>query len=369
MRLIGYPSPVIVHLNGVLVPRESARISPFDRGFLFGDAVYEGLRSIAWDSHAEGGVSGSRSVGVDLHVDRLTRGLAEARIACGAWDPRSLGQLTDELMHANGLRDAFVYWQVSRGTPSGDEPLRQRVPPVTGLRSGVTVFGFCSPQATLGDLRRGGPASKRCAVIADPRWSMGHLKSSSLIGNVISAIEGDDRGGDDAIFVRDGVVVEGLATNVLIVTAEGQLVTPSLSSAPMLAGVTRAILLHELKGEMIVRPVRLEELAHAREIMLTGSNTMVASVTSLVFGPGRNSLPVGDGSTGPIAKRLSAILIDAIIGFRDRNLPAALINGHAWPGFGVNEPHEVLCGDLLVGPATSEVAQPATSATRSSPEV
>lgn len=336
----GYPCGVIVHLNGELQPRDAARISPFDRGFLFGDAIYEGLRSITIPAgtNANGFAhrSGARCVGLDLHIARLRSGLAEARIACGDWDPNSLGRLTDDLLHANSMRDAFVYWQFSRGTPSGDEPLRQRIPPAAGLRNGLTVFGFCTPQPQLGELQKVGPASKRCALIADPRWSMGHMKSSSLMGNVISAIESDARGGDDAILVRDGYVVEGLATNVIVVTHNDELVTPNLSSAPMLAGITRAILLKETRGEMHARPIKVDELFTAREIMLTGSNTMVASVTSLVDSTRGSSHPVGSGTPGPVSRRLFNLLLQSILEGRDEAVAESLIAGCAWKGFSAN---------------------------------
>ena len=101
-------SPMLVHLNGRLVPANEARVSVFDRGFLFGDGIYEGLRT-------EGGVI----VGNELHVARMRRGMEEMRLDVSpyAFDPSTLSYLTAELLEANGLRDAAVYWQVTRGVP------------------------------------------------------------------------------------------------------------------------------------------------------------------------------------------------------------------------------------------------------------
>jgi D-alanine transaminase len=238
--------------------------------------------------------------------------------------------MSAELLKANGMRDAFVYWQITRGTPTESEPLRQRVPPTRGLRAGVTVFGYCAAQPSLDELAQNGPIGKACALIEDPRWSMGHLKSTSLIGNVVAAIEADRRGeqgGEEAILVRRGTVCEGLATNVLVVTRGGELVTPSLESAPMLAGITRAILINELGRELTQRRLTSGELAEAREIMLTGSSTMVASVVRL------DGRLVGCGTPGPVAARLLGVLLDAIRAGRDASAPAEHIGGCAWGGF------------------------------------
>src|SRR5437762_14154406 len=108
------PLLVIVHLNGALVPASEARISPFDRGFLFGEGVYEGLRSFR-----------GRVVAMKRHVDRMANGLRECRIA---WDPAQMAALTPALLAANKTPDAFIYWQVTRGQPAPGQPIRSRTP-------------------------------------------------------------------------------------------------------------------------------------------------------------------------------------------------------------------------------------------------
>lgn len=286
---------MIVHLNGSLVPAEAARISPFDRGFLFADGVYEGLRAAALPS---GDV---RIVGVRRHAERMHEGLARAGIA---WDTGALDRLSIDLLRANGLVDAFVYWQVTRGTPPAGAPVRTRVPPAD---MPPTVFGFCTAQPPLEAFRV--PAARSAAGVPDIRWSLGRLKSISLMGNVLLSLDAAGRHADEAIFLRDGLVAEGAATNVFIAGRDGDgrehLATPSLGSVPILAGVTRAIIL-DAAPDIVERPVAAEELRRATEVILTGSTTMVASVTRL------DGRPVGTGAPGPHAHRLLRLLCDAI---------------------------------------------------------
>ncbi len=294
-----YPPRVIVFLNGELLPRDAARISVFDRGFLFGDGVYEGLRAVP---RAEGG---ARIVGLRGHEARLADGLREAGIA---WDVEQIGPASERLLAANGMRDAFVYWQITRGTPTKEMPVRQRVPS-PGMRP--TAFAYCAPQPPLESFRV--PAAKNAVTLRDIRWEKGRLKSISLMGNVWSAMQADVAGADDAIFLRggeEGVVGEGLATNVVVATRGGEVCTPSLESAPILAGVTRSILLRE-HPEIRERTVGVSELRDAAEVMLIGTTTMVASVTRL------DGRPVGNGAPGPVARTLLASLVAAILAGRD----------------------------------------------------
>lgn len=107
---LGYSLPVpdvLIHLNGQLVDSSRASVSVFDRGFLFGDGVYEGIRTTA-DAAGR-----PRVIGLGHHVARMRDGLAESRIA--GFDPERLAPLTDELVRANGLVESFIYWQVTRG--------------------------------------------------------------------------------------------------------------------------------------------------------------------------------------------------------------------------------------------------------------
>lgn len=286
-----YALHVLVCLNGDIIPAEQARVSVFDRGFLMGDGIYEGLRAF------DGSI-----VRADLHIRRMDAGLREARIA---WDAARLGPMSRELLEANGLRDAFLYWQVSRGAPAPGQPVRTRVP-AGEMRP--TVFGYAVPAAPLGEYEHGRVPCKSAVTAEDTRWLRGRVKAVSLLGSVLGAVEASEAGAEDAIFVRGGVVAESTAANVIVALdgpAGPEVVTPSLESAPILAGVTRDVLLACGAG-IVERPVARAGLERATEVMLTGTLTMVTSIVRL------DGKPVGDGRAGPVARRLLAELVEAI---------------------------------------------------------
>lgn len=280
-----------MYLNGEFLPAEQARISVFDRGFLFGDGVYEGLRA------TQGVV-----VGLDRHIARMRAGIEETRLE--GFDPGQLGDLTRTLLDANGFDETFVYWQVTRGTPLPGTPSRSRVP---GGALKTTVFGFCTPVRAVSSYTV--PDIKHVALRPDTRWMRGHVKGISLLGGVLAALEASEAGYDDAIMVRDGLVTEGTATNVFL-TTNGKMRTPALSSSPMLAGVTRALILGE-DPAIEERPVTHSELLEADEVMLVGTQTMVVAVVSI------DGRPVGDAAArdfrpGPGATSLLRTLVRAI---------------------------------------------------------
>lgn len=266
-------------------------MSPFDRAFMFGDGVYEGLRAV-------GGVV----AGLGPHAERMRAGLSEARI--DGFDPERLGELSAALLRANGLADAFLYWQVSRGCApvqgAGTAELRARAPRSGALRP--TVFGFATPLPAVSTYRT--PRARTARVCEDTRWLRGHLKSISLMGGVIAAYEAQEDGADEPILVRDGLVTEGVATNVLVASG-GRVSTPPIGQGRILAGVTRRLLLESGSG-IVERPIGLEELRRADEVMLIGTATMVASVVRL------DGRPVGGGEPGPQATRLLRLLVESL---------------------------------------------------------
>lgn len=277
---------MIVYLNGEFVDRERAKISVFDRGFIFGDGLYEGLRA-----------SDGRVVGLGRHVDRLAAGMRECRME--GFDPGEMDRITRELLQRNHLRDAFVYWQITRGTPTGDSPVRARIP-IAGQRP--TIFAYASALPGVHEYTE--PLACSASSVRDTRWLRGHVKSISLLGNVLGTIEAIEHSADDAIFIRDGLVSEGTSTNVFV-ALDGVVVTPTLESAPMLGGVTRAILL-DVDPTIEQHPVTVDALQRAEEIMLVGTISMVRSVTRL------DGRPVGDGRVGPSARGLLKTLVEAI---------------------------------------------------------
>lgn len=290
------PPEPIVHLNGHLLPLGRAHVSPLDRGFLFGDGIYEGLRAF-----------GGRIVRPDLHARRLAAGLRAARIE---WDASQLAALCDELLRANSLRDAFIYVQITRGTPGPGQPLRSRVP---AGRMTPTVFAYANTSPPLSAYP---PVPTKSAVtLPDLRWMRCDVKSISLIGGVMAAIDASCAGADDAILIRDmpdgrRLVAEGTAANVIAAFPRPgggcEVVIPPLDGPTNLAGVTRQILL-ESRPDIVVRPITDDELRIASEVMLTGTLTMVTSVTLL------NNEQVGNGVPGPVAIELLGRLCKAIM--------------------------------------------------------
>lgn len=279
-----------VHLNGKLVPAEEARVGVFDRGFLFGDGIYEGLRTF-----------GGNIIGLDRHLARMGDGLEQTDIP---WDPGQLKALTDELLAANGLEDAFVYWQITRGEPAPGEPVRARV--LTG-QIRPTVFAYCTELPSLDQHTE--PRSCDAVLTDDVRWLKGRVKSISLLGNVLCAIEATKAGVAESLMTRGELVAEASASNVILALpgddGATELVTPSLESVPILGGVTRAMIL-EAVPEIAERAVGVEELAKASEILLVGTMAMITSVTKL------DGRVIGDGTPGPQARRLFDALVDAI---------------------------------------------------------
>lgn len=279
---------MIVYLDGELMPAAEARVSVFDRSFLMGDGLYDGLRS-------ESGAV----IGLDRHVERMRAGLEAAMFE--GFDAASLGSICEALLRANDLRDAFIYVQVSRGAPGPGAPVRGRIP--EGVAA-PTVFAYAESVRALRSVEA--PPARRVALLADRRWTMGHIKCTSLMGGVLAAMEAARAGCDDAIMVRDGLVTEGTATNVFVSTG-GKVVTPDLESVSILGGVTRAMLIDESGGAIEERPVTRDELLGADEVMLAGTRTGVAQVVSI------DGEPVGTGDTpGERSMALHGMLVRAV---------------------------------------------------------
>jgi D-alanine transaminase len=274
---------VIVYFNGQFLPAADAHISVFDRGFLFGDGVYEGVR-----------VFENTVICPERHVTRMAAGLAEGRVH---WDPRELPGICLELCRRNELADAFMYVQVTRGTPPPGEPVRARTMTTQGE---PTVFAFSTPQPAMDHYQK--PPTTTLALVEDRRWSRGHLKSISLLGNVLAAYDAQAQGAQEVAMHKDGLLTEACASNI-IVSVDGGLATPSLDSASILEGATRARCL-ALDPGIVERPVGVDELLRADEVMLVGTTSIVTSALEI------DGKPVGDGTPGPRAQRLLDLVMD-----------------------------------------------------------
>lgn len=265
-------------LNGAIVPTIDARISPFDRGFLFGDGIYEVVPAY-----------NGKPLRLDAHFDRLQDGLDALEIA-NPYSRTRWNELVHELIAANGSGDMGIYLEVSRGAGKGRDFL-----PEPGMQP--TVFGFCFPIAAPKPelLQRGISA----AMLDDIRWQRCDIKSVALVGPVMLKIEAKRRGADEAILVRGDRLAEGSSSAVFVVK-DGRVATPP-ASRERLPSITRHVVgdvLDALNLPLDVREVRCDELLAADEIWIASSTREALPVTSL------DGKAVGEGKPGPVWRRV-----------------------------------------------------------------
>ncbi|MEK6611746.1 MAG: aminotransferase class IV [Gemmatimonadota bacterium] len=271
---------MIFYLNGQYVPRESAMIPVEDRGFLFGDGIYEGVRSLSgkmfeWAAHAE----------------RMVNGLNGLRINFDAAQVNALEAVCERVVKENALMDgeAFLYLEVSRGAA----PRTHNFPPI-GTQP--TVFVSASRLVVPRKMREEGGAA---ITFPDMRWKRRDWKTVNLLGNVLARQAASEAGAYEAILHEDGVVTEGAATNVFAVF-DGALCTHPLTQR-ILPGITRKVvmeLLAELELPVKEEPIAFARLAAAEEIFICGSTTDVTPVVTL------DGKPVGNGKPGPLTVKV-----------------------------------------------------------------
>jgi D-alanine transaminase len=270
----------LIWLDGKLLPLSEARISPLDRGFLFGDAVYEVLP-----------VYGGRAYRMDDHLGRLDRSLAGIRMP-PVMDRAGWLSVFGALVHGNGGGDLLLYVQVTRGV----EPERNHVPQ-PGARPTVLAFVAPLPIVPVKTIERGTAA----ITAADLRWARCDIKATSLLANVLLRWQAADAQTSEAILLRDGWLTEGSTSSVHVVKA-GRLLTPPQTHA-ILPGTTRGVLFDLAMRDDIVserRPVAEAELRSAEEIIIASAGGGIRAVTTL------DGRPVGGGSPGPVFQRLYA---------------------------------------------------------------
>jgi D-alanine transaminase len=265
-----------VYLNGVYLPLEQAQVSVLDRGFLFGDGVYEVVPVFA-----------GRTFRMAEHLRRLDSSLREIRIDNPLGHPQ-WESLVQTLVERNGGGAQVVYMQVTRGVG----PKRDHVP-ASGMTP--TVFAMSTPVV------RDNHKPVAAITVEDIRWQRCDIKAIALLPNVLMRMRAADAGAYEALMVRDGFVVEGAASNVFVVRS-GVVATPPHGTT-ILPGVTRDLLVDLLPRHGIVveqRPIAVSELDAADEVWVTGSSREIAPVTRL------NDRPVGDGRPGAVWERAVA---------------------------------------------------------------
>jgi D-alanine transaminase len=277
----------IVYVNGSFVPRAEARVSVEDRGFVFGDGVYEVLRAI-----------NGRLFAARFHNERLRRSLDGLRISLSDADtPERFVEIGRQLLKDNDLvqGEATLYMQVTRGAAT-------RVHNFPPDDVAPTVYISVARFTPYSDFARAGAPVISCP---DLRWGRCDLKTLNLIPNVLASQAAKERGAFEAMLVRDGVITEGAKTNFFGVV-DGSLRTHPCDTH-ILPGITRTVLkdlARQLGIEFDETPIKAEEIPRLSELFLTGTTTDVMPVVTL------DEKPIGKGKPGELTRRLQRVLAE-----------------------------------------------------------
>lgn len=279
----------IVYLNGAFVPRAEAKVSVEDRGFVFGDGVYEVIRAI-----------NGRLFATRFHNRRLERSLEGVRINLDKADsPQGFAEIGEQLLRENDLEDgeATLYIQITRGAST-----RAHYFPPPGIAPTVYVsVARFKPYTEL--------AQTGASAISHPdlRWGRCDLKTLNLLPNVLATQTAKERGAFEAMLVRDGIVTEGARTNFFGVV-DGTLRTHPCDNH-ILPGITRSVL-HELARGLSIEidetPIAVSEIPRVSELFLTGTTTDVMPIVKL------DEKPVGSGRPGELTRRLQKVLAESL---------------------------------------------------------
>ncbi len=268
----------IVFLNNTFLPMAEAKISPMDRGFLFGDGIYEVIPSY------EG-----KLVGFAPHIERMNNGMKEIGINFD-WTLQQWRDVADTLIEKNEGDNLGIYLHVSRGTDSK----RFHAYP-DDVAPTVFAFAFEIPAAPVADKTQA--KGYKVSTTRDLRWERCHIKSTALLGNVMHFQHGFERGANETLlFNANNELTEASACNAYIVK-DGVIITPPLDNQ-ILPGITRFMLLDILKkdGSLKVeeRIVTMDEVFDADEVWVTSSSKEIAAVVEV------DGKPVGKGAVGDV---------------------------------------------------------------------
>jgi D-alanine transaminase len=270
----------LVYLNGEFIPSDEAKVSVFDRGFIFGDGVYEVIP-----------VFGGRMFRLPHHLARLEASLTAIQLR----NPHTARQWNDiftRLSANNGTVDQSVYLQITRGVAARDHAFPPNISP--------TVFAYASPlnYPPAEQLAKGVAA----ITTADNRWQRCDIKSIALLANALLRQQAIEQGAVEAILVRDGLMTEGAASNIFIVSGD-RVITPP-KGPYILPGITRDLVVeiaHSHDIDCVEQPVPIGLLRSANEVWMTSSTKEILPITRI------DSRPVGDGKQGPMHVRVFAL--------------------------------------------------------------
>ena len=267
----------MIYLNGRFMPIEDARIPVLDRGFIFGDGVYEVIP-----------VYSRRPFRLQEHLQRLQASLDGIRLT-NPHSVRDWAKLIEQLIEQNTPRDQSVYLQVTRGVAKRDHAFPQGVSP--------TVFMMSNPLTT--PPREQVVNGVGAVTATDNRWLRCDIKAVSLLPNVLLRQLAVDAGCVETVLIRDGLLTEGAASNIFVVSS-GVLVTPPKSHL-MLPGITYDVVLELAQAKSLpceVRSVTETELRSSDEVWLTSSTREVQAIVTL------DGKPVGAGQPGPLFRQM-----------------------------------------------------------------
>ncbi len=274
-----------VYLNGQFVPRSQATMDIEDRGALFADGVYEVLRYFA-----------GRPLVLEDHLQRLRLSMQAIRLTEPPW-VTGLGHVSDELVRRNGLADATLYWQVTRGSAPRDHVFPKGATP--------TVLAIAYPAPSIE--QAGQLAAVEAILHEDLRWHLCSIKSLMLLPNVLAKNRAVESGAREAILHRGNRITEGTSTSVFIVRS-GELWTHPADQW-ILGGITRRLLIGLAPGlgvPVVERTYTVEQLLTADEVLICGTTTLVAAVVRV------DGQPIGPGSVGPLTRQLHGAVVDYI---------------------------------------------------------
>ena len=268
------------YLNGHFMPLADAQVSVLDRGFVFGDGVYELVP-----------VYSRKPFRLEEHLRRLQGSLDGIRLA----NPHGVAQwreLIEQLIALQDFDDQSVYLQITRGVAPRDHAFPQGVAP--------SVFMFAQPLVSATDAQK---AAGVCAITApDIRWGRCDIKAISLLANVLARQQAVEAGCAETVMLRDGFLSEGAASNIFAVR-NGVLLAPPPSNL-ILTGITYDVVLelaaaHGIPHEL--RAVSEAELREVDELWMTSSTKEIMPIVTL------DSEPVGSGKPGPLARQMDAL--------------------------------------------------------------
>lgn len=277
----------IVYLNGAFLPIEEARIPIMDRGFLFGDGIYEVTA-----------VLDGRLIDNGPHLARLDRSLGEIGIA----NPHTLAEWTTlqaELVRRNGLTEGLIYIEVTRGVYEREFTCPPDIPPT------VVMFTQQKP------VRENPQFATGAAIITVPdlRWARRDIKSVALLAQVLAKRAAKAAGVSEAWMVQDGFITEGASSTAFIVTEADEIITRPLSQT-VLPGITRMTMMHIARERgltLVERPFTVAELLAAREAFYTSASTVLMPVVTV------DGQRVCGGQPGPVARALRERYIAAVL--------------------------------------------------------